>query len=263
MTYNVHGIEDHLPGPQSEWENRKGPIAELIMQKDIHIFGLQEPYFGQVCQLSELLNEYQWYGIGLDDGKKEGQINAVFYKKNQFELKDKGTVFLSENPRLPGKGWGARFPRGVTWVNLIEKNTQSSLFFFNTHFDYHSRLARDESAKLVRYTIEKLAEDVPVILVGDFNIFSSLGGNETYKLLTQKNKKNLLFNAQNISMSPHKGPVGTWSGFKEAGKPGIKPDFIFVNRFIRVFAHQIVANTHKGEFLSDHLPVIAELEIQY
>lgn len=262
MTFNVHGTEENIPGPQSEWNMRKKPISELIINHDIDLLGLQEPFYEQTIDLEKMLPDYLWYGIGLEDADKKGPMNIIFYKKNKFDVLDKGFFYLSQTPDIPSKCWGARFNRGVVWLKLVEKEQKATFYFFNTHFDYHSRIARDESSQFLVKQINQIANDFPLILLGDFNFFPDLGGYDTYKLLTYKDDKQWLFNAQNVSSTPHMGPVGSWSGFKEAGQPGIKPDFIFVNNKVRVLSHRILADTDKGKFLSDHLPLISDIEIQ-
>jgi endonuclease/exonuclease/phosphatase family metal-dependent hydrolase len=259
MSFNVHlkDCEDKEP-EECCWKYRKEYVASMIRFHHMDLIGLQEINKEQLEDLIRLLPEYNWYGVGLHDRKEEGTIDAILFLKERFEILEKDHFFLSPTPNISSKGWDAKFIRGVNWAKFRDLKTNNVFYFFNTHFDYHSLLARNESAKLLREKIIHIAQKNPFVVTGDFNIFPSLGGEETYKLLT---KDDLLIDAHFKSIFPHHGPTGTWSGFKEAGQPGIKPDYIFVNKSINVKSHGILADTFDGKFPSDHLPVISEIEI--
>ena len=261
MSFNIR-LKD-LEEKEHSWEMRKDIVASMIRFHRMDIIGIQEPLKEQIDELQELLIEYSWYGVGLEDGKKKGAFDAIYYRKSRFDVLDKGYFYLSETPDIPSKGWEAKFERGVSFVKFIDKKTNKIFYFFNTHFDYHSQEARQNSAKLLRKKILEIATTFPFIVTGDFNIFPKLDGKNTYKLLTSKNKKvgRVLFDAQYRALFPHHGPTGTWSGFKEAGQPGIKPDYIFVDQKVTVISHGVLADTFDGNFPSDHLPVIAEIRI--
>ncbi len=72
------------------------------------LIGFQEVLLHQYTFLDSVLNEYDSYGAGRNDGKNEGEMVPVFYKKELYELKEKGTFWLSSQPDVPGTiGWGA------------------------------------------------------------------------------------------------------------------------------------------------------------
>ncbi len=261
MSYNVHLKEDSdLKGKEYSWDYRKVNIAKIIQSRDIDIIGFQEPFLKQVMDLDMLLNDYSWYGVGLEDGKEKGPYNAIFYKHSRFRLLQESSFYLSSTPAIPSKGWDGKFPRGVSFVKLEDKKLNRVFYVFNTHFDYHGQIARDESAYLLKEKIFEISKKHPFILTGDFNLFPDLGGKQTYFILTKKDGDMVLFDALHKTLFPHLGPTGTWSGYKEAGQPGIKPDCIFVSKDITVISHAILSDTFEGNFPSDHLPVLAELE---
>jgi len=262
MSFNIRWAEETSEDAQTTWDNRKKNVASMIRFHHMDIVGLQEPWISQVHDLELLLPEFAWYGIGIEDGQYKGPINAIFYRTSTFKLLDKGFFFLSNTPNEPSLGWDAKYPRGVSWIKLELKKDKKIFYFFNTHFDYHGQTARDESAYLLRDEIGKIALDKPFIVTGDFNLFPNLGGKETYRILTQITEKgHPLVDAQRKTLFPHHGPTGTWSGFKEPGQPGIKPDYIFVSENTTVISHGILSDTFDGQFPSDHLPVVAEIEI--
>ncbi|MBI5345854.1 MAG: endonuclease/exonuclease/phosphatase family protein [Chlamydiae bacterium] len=243
---------------ENAWAHRKGYVASIIRFHNADIVGLQEPCSHQIQDLEELLNEYDWYGIGLENGKDKGLFDPILFRKDKFEVLEKGYFFLSEDPNEPMKSWDSKFVRGVTWIKFKDLKSQNVFYFFNTHFDYHSQKARNESATLLKNKILEICKNHSYIVTGDFNIFPELGGEETYNILTSDKS---LIDAQFKTIFPHHGPTGSWSGFKEAGQPGIKPDYIFVNSKIEVISHGILTDTFDGKFPSDHLPVIAELRL--
>jgi len=261
MSFNIHW--DDID-PERDWEMRKEKVSSIIRFHRPDLVGLQEPFKIQLDDLRRFLPEFDQYGVGLEDGREAGSHDSILFRINRFSLLECGTFFLSPTPDMPSKGWNAKYPRGITWAKLQDMKTHKFFYFFNTHFDYHSRLARDESACLLRDKVQKIAGKAPYIVTGDFNLFPELGGSETYRLLTGSQEGipgKPLVDAQKAAIFPHQGPTGTWSGFKEPGQPGIKPDYIFVEPSIRVYQHGILADTFDGQFPSDHLPVVADLAI--
>ncbi len=259
MSFNVRSDEGDS---RYHWGLRKRHVLTTILANLPDLIGLQEPLKNQVRDLQEGLADFGRFSVGLNDACEEGMHNPVLFRKTRFIPLDFGLFYLSETPQIPSRSWNSRFFRGVTWAKLFDKVCSKPFFLFNTHFDYHSRLARDESSMLLREKIGSIAQDRPFVVTGDFNLFPQLGGDSTYRLLTEDSISGRpLVDAQKVSLFPHRGPTGSWSGFKEAGQPGIKPDYVFVDRQIRVYSHAIVADTFEGRFPSDHLPVFADLSI--
>jgi len=260
MSFNIRW-DDQAEKPEFCWKQRKNQVASMIRFHRVDLAGLQEPLKNQMDDLSRMLPDHSWVGFGLDDGEEKGPMDAIVYRKSRYAVLDQGCFFLSATPDIPSKGWDAKFPRGVTWVKFFDKRTEKHFFLFNTHFDYHGKWSREESAYLLQEKIAEIVQQEPFIVTGDFNLFPELGGNETYRILTRSGKK-MLRDAQHSAIFPHHGPTGSWSGFKEAGQPGIKPDYIFVCRNCSVVSHGILADCFDGKFPSDHLPVVADIILQ-
>ena len=261
MSFNVRWEDGD---PEHGWDLRKDHVVSMIRFHRADLVGLQEPFKCQIDDLRSQLLEFEEFGVGLDDGLEAGPHDAILWRKSRFQFVDSGSFYLSPTPESPSKGWDAKYPRGVVWVKLFDRRMDKGFYFFNTHFDYHSRLARDESAFLLREKISEIAMDTPFIVAGDFNLFPELGGLETYNLLTDSEEHmpgKPLIDAQKAALFPHHGPTGTWSGFKEPGQPGIKPDYIFVDQNVKVYLHGVLADTFDGQFPSDHLPVVADVVV--
>ena len=257
MSYNIHfkEKEDKL---ERSWEIRKTKIASILQMHQVDIAGIQEPLQEQINDLESLLDQYDWCSIKLD---QDGPCNAIFYLKDKFELEKTSSFFLSKRPMHPEKDWNAKYTRGVVWAKLREKKTNKSFYFFCTHFDYHSLLARNQSVKLLRKKVKEIADAQSFIITGDFNLFPEMRGDETYKLFLEKTHGAIFIEAQKASNTPHEGPTGTWCDFIEKPNPNVKPDYIFVSPDIQVLSHAILVDNFDGYYPSDHLPILAEISL--
>jgi len=243
---------------ENAWPNRKALAVSMIRFYDPDIFGVQEALKGQVNDLTSDLNEYDWLGVGRDDGHEAGEYMAIFYKPSRFKLLKHDTFWLSETPEIPGLGWDAAYIRVVTWAQFEDLNTGKLFYHFNTHFDNRGELARQESAKLLLTRIREIVGDIPFLVTGDFNCNPD---SEPYDILTATE---LLRDAKTISRTPHHGPSRTFNGFDlETLKTAEQPiDFIFVSESVEVLKHATLSDTIDGYFPSDHMPVIAEISIR-
>ncbi len=71
----------------------------------------------------------------------------------------------------------------------------------------------------------------------------------------------LLCDAIERTKKPHHGPTSTWNGFGQM-VPLRKIDHIFVTERVDVLQHAILADHWDGRWPSDHLPVLAEVELK-
>jgi endonuclease/exonuclease/phosphatase family metal-dependent hydrolase len=155
---------------QNTWGIRKNLLATTIENFDPDLLGTQECLASQSNYLRERLGAYAFVGVGRNDGKRKGEMCGVYFKRDKFTELDSGHFWLSESPSKPGsKGWGAIFPRMVTWVKLQPKAGGQPFVWFNTHLDAFSSRARENGAKLLRQRIASIAGGLPVVVTGDFN----------------------------------------------------------------------------------------------
>lgn len=279
-TYNIRNANhgDSLNG--NGWGQRYPVIAQLILFHDFDIFGTQEGKYHQLLDLKDSLGNYNYIGIGRDDGKEAGEFSAIFYKKNKFTLLDKGDFWLSEITDRPNKGWDAALPRICSWGKFKENNTGFTFYFFNLHMDHIGVKARSESSKLVLEKIKELAKDAPVILTGDFNVDQN---NESYKLI---NTSGIL--KDSYELSPLKYALnGTFNNFKSDSKTDSRIDHIFLSKEFTVKRYGILTDSYRmlntdttsatsanfpkevrlSKYVarepSDHFPVMAEVEYKF
>ena len=64
------------------WENRKSTIANFLIDESPDFIGLQEVMHSQLLFLLESMINYDFIGVGRDDGKTKGEYSPIFYNKN-------------------------------------------------------------------------------------------------------------------------------------------------------------------------------------
>lgn len=260
MTFNIRF--DNPNDGENAWPHRKEFVASTIRFHKADIVGTQEGMYHQLTDLENLLEGFKWVGVGRDAGDQNGEFSAIFYKSDRFEATEEGTFWHSTTPDVPGSmGWDTAITRITTWVRLYDKMNQRSFIVFNTHYDHIGETAREESSKLILQKIHDLAENDPVIFMGDLNTTEH---QEPYKIITDPQKRPVdleLFDGFYHSVHGHHGPTSTWNGFERIF-PDRRIDYIFVDSNFRVLQHGILADSRNGQFPSDHLPVVADLEFK-
>lgn len=245
-TFNIRQANKNDIG--NLWEDRAPVVASLIRYHEFDVFGTQEGFLNQLQDLENALPEYSRYGVGRDDGKDAGEHSAVYYKKDRFNLLDKGDFWLAENPNVPGKGWDATCcNRIVSWVKLHDKEADKTFFFFSAHYDHQGQVARRESSKLMLAKIEEIAGDFPVVFVGDLNAKRT---EEPYLLISESKR---LVDAHAKAELKYENN-GSFSSFKVSTGPDVI-DHIFISPEIKVRKWGILTDTYYGKYPSDHFPV--------
>ncbi len=260
MTFNIrYGT---AKDGENHWDKRKEFLVETIKAFDPDLLGTQETLGFQRDFLAQQLAGYGVAGVGRDDGKEQGEMMALYFKQARFEKLGEGHFWLSETPDVVGsKGWDTSLPRMATWVRLQDRENKSAppILFVNTHFDHMGRVARLESAKLLRQQIESLASGAAVILTGDFN---SGEGSEPYKALFTEaaGKPSPVIDAYRAARPERKPNEGTSTPFDVTKTTGSRIDWIGASRDWKIVSIEI-DRTHKdGRTPSDHFPVKAVLE---
>ena len=257
MSFNIR--YDEPRDGVNAWANRKQKVADVIRFHKADLVGVQEALLTQLRDLERSLPDFAWCGVGRTDGKEAGEYSAILYHKSRFQLIETKTYWLSETPDKPGSmGWDAAYPRIVTWAKFRDRNTKKTFFHFNTHFDHRGEKARTESASLILRKINEIAGSSPFVLTGDLNVKED---SEAYKTLKAGNSTTRLSDSKYASTNGHFGGDSTFNEFKEL-QPGRTIDYVFVREGIRVTEHGALSDRWNGLWASDHLPVLAEIEIR-
>ena len=238
------------------WVNRAPMVSALVRFHQFDIFGTQEGFRNQLTDITRALPEFSFYGVGRDDGKEKGEHSAIFFKKDRFQLLNKGDFWLSETPDQPSKGWdGKCCNRICSWVQLEDKQTGKRFYVFNAHFDHEGKVARAESSKLILQRIQNIAGAEPVVLTGDFNTGQQ---SEPYMNIVNSGIIADAFRKTNFPYANN----GTFNGFgRRIGTTEII-DHIFVTDHFLVSRWGILTDSYLGKYPSDHFPVLAEISFK-
>lgn len=254
ITFNIR--YDNPGDSPNNWDARKVHVYDFIKERKPDVMGMQEVLHSQLLDLKSNLPQYDFIGVGRDDGKTEGEYSPVAYLRDKFEKLDGNTFWLSEYPDSVGlMGWDAVCTRIATWAKLKDKSNGKIFMVVNTHFDHIGTEARNKSALLIIDKIKEIVGDNPAILTGDFNVNDA---SSAYKTITTNEFK--LLDAHKIA-GKASGETETFQNFgRNSEDTGDKIDFVFVTSQIKVKTSEIPSSlTSSGLYLSDHNPQIVEL----
>ncbi|QQQ26608.1 endonuclease/exonuclease/phosphatase family protein [Chryseobacterium indoltheticum] len=251
MSFNIRLNVDS--DKENSWTNRKQDVVDLLSYYHPDYFGVQEALPEQMKDIKNGLKNYDYVGVGRDDGKEKGEFSAIFYDTERLQVMKSGTFWLSETPGKPSKGWDAAYNRVCTYAVFKDKKSKKEFLAMNLHFDHVGNVARVKSADLILKKIKEInPKNLPLTLSGDFNLTDDT---EPIKIISQ-NLKDSFYNSE----KKHYGPKGTFTAFNVTEVPQDRIDYIFVKGF------KIKSNRHINDrrenllYPSDHFPVLTELQ---
>ena len=251
MTYNLRYASST---GSNAWAQRRPLMRECILSVSPDVFGTQEGLYGQLKDLASDFPEYDWIGVGRDGGSK-GEFMAVFFRKSRLEPLAFDHFWLSDTPEVIGSStWGNSNRRMVTWIRFRDLKTDREFYLFNTHFDHEIQTAREKSAVLVRQRMQDLKTSLPILLLGDFN--AAAERNKAYEILVSDG---FLQDTWTLARERRGEGLGTFNGFKEVPRTGVRIDWILSRGQVAVDREEIVTFSREGRFPSDHCPVVARL----
>lgn len=248
ISYNIR-VGKANDGTNS-WQYRYPASAMMIMDQKPDIFGLQEALDFQFKYLEEYCPGYKGIGVGREDGRKEGEIMAIFYNKKTIKLIKWGTFWLSETPEKPSKGWDAACFRSATWALMKDKASGRKFYYVNTHLDHVGWEARKNGLKLIVDRIAEInPENYPMILTGDFNMRIERPEFDDLKKVTR--------NAREVAFkTDHHGTFNDWG--KAADDEII--DYIWFKGFSSCTEYETITKPYMNRaYVSDHYPIKATL----
>jgi endonuclease/exonuclease/phosphatase family metal-dependent hydrolase len=249
MTYNVrHGMGNNPDDPKLVGDYDLERVGEVIRRAGPHIVALQE------------VDRLQERSLSVDQPRALGdllEMEHCFGANVLFNPGEYGVATLSkypitscENVALPsGEG---REKRGVLKAS-IHVSGHGTVTVLNSHlqvgqpgFEQAATEERREQASVIGNLVSN--EMGPVILMGDFN--AEPGDPELEPLA-------FLTDAWRIAGD---GSPGYTIPSHPMLRPSLRIDAIYVNDRVRVNSSRVVLE-HPARFASDHLPVVANLEI--
>ncbi|MDO5571823.1 MAG: endonuclease/exonuclease/phosphatase family protein [Bacteroidales bacterium] len=265
-TYNIRNDNkgDSING--NGWGERVTYISQMVLFHQFDIFGTQEGKKNQLEDMKNNLPDYDYIGVGRDDGKDGGEFCAIFYNTKKFKKIDDGNFWLSTETSYPNKGWDAALPRICTWGKFKDLKSGFTFIYYNLHMDHIGVEARSESAKLILKKITEEPKKTAVILSGDFNVDQF---NESYLLL---NNSGLLKDSYETTEFRY-APNGTFNNFNPGLKTNKRIDHIFLTKDFKVKKYGVLTDTYRSEkenqnkggyarTPSDHFPVMISVEVK-
>lgn len=145
-------------------------LVDIIRRHDPDLVGLQE--VAGETELKSMLKAFPRYqAVTYRFGGWADADSALLYRKDLFEALDSGQMWLTPTPGLPfATAWAPlSIPRYVNWVYLRRKSNGFRFLYLNTHFDNH-KLNKEMSANLFSAIVNLMADHVPMVISGDFNL---------------------------------------------------------------------------------------------
>ena len=268
VTFNIRTLWDR-DGINS-FIHRIGLIYDKINEEMPDVIAFQEVTEKHIDVLRKLFPEYSFVGSGRLE-KRDGEGLYTAFLKSCFTLLSDRVFWLSDSPELPGSRFNSQsiYPRICVYTSLKYIKTGETFGIYNVHLDYIGMFghtappSKDEippdfdfnnvvnprmlGIQRVLLEMQKNAQEEEPIILGDFN---ALEDDECLTLLDRAGYFDLTKN------------VGTT--FHAFGKPEkyIKIDYIFAKSSLlsRVASAYKWSDSKNGIYLSDHYPVVVEIE---
>ena len=250
MSYNILSDLNKEGRPADAREQ----MVQTILANDVDVLGTQEDNSENRAVFTQLLGNYSSY-IG------DGGDNYIYWKTDKFNLIKKGYYYLTETPTTRSKYEDSTQYRTLTYVILEVKETGKQFLFVATHLDYRaSEATRVKQISALATQIKKINKDgLPVILVGDFNSLPNASNGAVPTFLGRNPEFAITFN-----VAETKGDIGESLVSQDdfATRYLGVYDYIFIsvdNVYTKYYT--IVDNVKDGKYPSDHLPVLAHVDL--
>jgi endonuclease/exonuclease/phosphatase family metal-dependent hydrolase len=230
----------------NNFENRKGRVLEVIKRELPDLIGFQEATNSMRAWLREVLSDnYIVLGCGRNSDYR-GETPCLAYRKDIFELVSLDSFWLSDTPEVPGSRYQSldqsSCPRVTFCATLSPEGREDCIRFINTHLDHSGAQARVHGMKQI---LDKLG-DGTFVLTGDMNA-------------TPDSECIAIINAvEGVTDLTAHIPT-TFHNFGRLSTD-FKIDYIFTNA-TPVDAYAIEDGPIDGVYISDHYPVVANIDI--
>ncbi len=251
MSYNIR--YDNNWDVKNSWSIRKKKVIQIFGQYEPSIMGVQEGLLNQVQYIDSCLANYDYVGVGREDGKERGEFCVIYFDTTRYVVSKHSTFWLSETPDTISVGWDAALERICTYGLFKDKKTADEFWVFNTHFDHMGSMARERSSRLILDRINEVNHrSLPVILMGDFN--SEPDSPPINKIRTE------MSDALQLSLEKLQGPMGTFNGFDPDLPIERRIDYVFT-RDVKVLSYiHVNDRMNNNRHISDHLPVMIKIQ---
>ena len=240
----------------NSFENRKDLILREFPKYEADVVGFQEVLPHMRDWLEESMPDYTVVGTGRA-ADRGGEHTCIAYRTDRFLLVSLYTFWLSDTPSIPGSRFGtdqSRNPRICTAAVLMERESGKLLRVYNTHLDHLGELAKAQGITQVLAHIAQddlLYPDVRVVLTGDFN------AKPDSPVVTSV----CAFQSCGVNLRDVTAHAGDTFHAYRPWEISRKIDYIFTTAVSDSGKSKLLTDSEDGVYLSDHYPIMAEIEI--
>ncbi|MBR2351814.1 MAG: endonuclease/exonuclease/phosphatase family protein [Alistipes sp.] len=160
------------------WANGRDAVAQMIVDANWDIFGVQEACPTVRKELPQLVKRnggrYKWWFAlpGEYDPAKPSKhlANGIVYRKSRFKMLDTDISWISDTPTRSSYNKGDKIHKRVIGSALMRDKRTGKLFIFTAT---HGPLRCADSAENAQIIIDRIRlfnkDQLPTILVGDMN----------------------------------------------------------------------------------------------
>ncbi len=254
-TFNLRFASDKSP---NSWPERRPVVRTCLKKLGADIFGTQEGYYSQLKDITADSPDYDWVGLGRDGGSR-GEFMAIFYRKSRLEPVEFDHYWLSDTPNvIASTNWGNTNRRMTTWVRFRERRTGRQFVVINTHLDHALVSAREKAAALIRARAGWFTNDLPVLLIGDFNAEPNTS-EKTYGTFTSDG---FFSDVWHTAKTVRNRDIETFHNFKGPRPGPYRIDWILTRGPWEAHEAEVFTYSRGGQFPSDHHPVRARLKLR-
>jgi endonuclease/exonuclease/phosphatase family metal-dependent hydrolase len=250
LCFNLRYINDGDRGDRT-WTARRDGVAEVILEDKPDLIGIQEGLRPMLDDVQARVPGFFEIGGGREDGLAKGEAAPIFARADRFTVLKSGTFWLSDTPEVVASAtWGNQVTRICTWAHLYDRKAKRELWFFNTHLDHESDLARANGVKLILQRIGETGAKGPFVFTGDFNALPENPLHEAIRTSPQGLKDVWL----ELNPEATAAESGTAHGFS-GRKDGIRIDYVYASDSFLLVSAKVLQEPVGGIFPSDHYPV--------
>ena len=232
-------------------------LVESVREQAPDIIGTQETTTELHEKCLSMLDEYTYFrGEAYTENNMRG--NYIYWRADKFKVLESGHRYMSDTPLVRSKYENSREYRGFNFLHMESTETGNQFLLINLHTDYRA----DEETRVLQlkavtaFLQESERKDLPAIVMGDFN---STAEQASIPVFLQDNPR-MGMTSQIAQATGDTGPTLVSYEFTER-LPYVF-DYIFVTKDrITTKYYSAVDNIKDGKYPSDHLPVVADLEI--
>ena len=235
------------------WENRRGKLIELILNKTPDVFFFQEITRPQSDFIDKYLSSIYEFVGDYRDSSISSEKCSIYVNKLKYTIIHSGQFWLSSTPYIPGSNdFGNFFPRICTWASFKQIDG-ISLLFMNIHLDHANKRAHLPCIKIALEEEQKLESnynEIKFVFIG--GCFYCEENDEEIKYIKNKGYNEIKFE-------------NTYHGF--TGKAENHWDYMFWKdlrgedielKNVHVLKKEATIDQYKNFYVSDHFPVYAE-----